>query len=56
MVRGGVHRAGRRYCNSSEWPDWAVIAFNVRDNTTFRLEFQFLESNYGSRYENLIAF
>jgi hypothetical protein len=56
FVGAGYCQSAWKYYDSSEWPDWMVIASNVRDNTTFRLEFQFFESNYGSRYENLIAF
>ncbi|HEX7303957.1 hypothetical protein [Lentzea sp.] len=48
------------YCQSS-WKyyrdsGWIVVASDVKDGTTFRLEFQFYESTYGSSYGNLIAF
>jgi hypothetical protein len=52
-------RAG--YCQSSwkyfygDTGAWMVIASNVKDDTTFRLEIQFYESSFGSKYEVLIA-
>lgn len=56
FVGAGYCQSSWKYYDSSAWPDYIVIASDVRDNTTFRLEFQFFESNYGSRYGNLIAF
>jgi hypothetical protein len=56
FVAAGYCQSSWKYYYSDANTDWMVIASDVRDGTTFRLEFQFFESTFGSTYGNLIAF
>ncbi|MCI0689000.1 MAG: hypothetical protein L0Y54_17480 [Sporichthyaceae bacterium] len=51
------------YCNSWKYYngadpnlDWMVIASNVKDGTTFRVEIDFYESSWGNHYGGLLAY
>lgn len=56
FVGAGYCQSSWKYYHKGSGVDWMVIASDVRDGTTFRLEFQFYESTFGSTYENLVAF
>jgi hypothetical protein len=56
FVGAGYCQSSWKYYYKGSGVDWMVIASDVRDGTTFRLEFQFYESTFGSRFENLVAF
>jgi hypothetical protein len=56
FVAAGYCQSSWKYYYQDGNTDWIVIASNVKDGTTFRLEFQFFESTFGSTYGNLIAF
>jgi hypothetical protein len=56
FVAAGYCQSSWKYYYTDAGHGWMVIASNVKDGTTFRLEFQFYESTFGSSYGNLIAF
>ncbi|MCP2250659.1 hypothetical protein [Lentzea aerocolonigenes] len=56
FVRAGYCQSAWKYYYDDENNGWMVIASNVKDGTTFRLEFQFYEPTFGSTYWTSIAF